>query len=71
MPSVSVMELINLDLNLYGYNPGYNVLSRLAVLRIIPYKCNGMIGKKAIYQSHYSSPCATNSLLLHDCSWCI
>lgn len=47
MPSVSVMELINLDLNLYGYNPGYNVLSRLAVLRIIPYKCNGMIGKKS------------------------
>ena len=39
------MEEINLDLYLYGYNPGYNFLSRLAELRIIPYKCNGIIGK--------------------------
>ena len=51
MPSVSVMEVIDLDLYCYGNNPGYNFLSRLAELRIIPYKCNVMIGKKQ-YVSH-------------------
>lgn len=51
MPSESVMEVIHLDLCLYGYNPGYNFLSRLAELRIIPYKCNEIIGKKQ-YISH-------------------